>query len=54
VGLANLVFLPIANKLRMLLNIETTRREMILAGLMAIANAEHPQVIEERMQSYIH
>lgn len=54
VGLANLVFLPIANKLRMLLNIETTRREMILAGLMAIANGEHPQVIEERMQSYIH
>lgn len=54
VGLANLVFLPIANKLRMLLNIETTRREMILAGMMSIANGEHPQVIEERLQSYIH
>lgn len=53
VGLANLVFLPIANKLRMLLNIETTRREMILAGMMSIANGEHPQVIEERLQSYI-
>jgi chemotaxis protein MotA len=53
VGLANLVFLPIANKLRMLLNIETTRREMILAGMMSIASGEHPQVIEERLQSYI-
>lgn len=53
VGLANLVFLPIANKLRALLHIETMRREMILAGMMSIANGEHPQVIEERMQSYL-
>lgn len=53
VGLANLVFLPIANKLRALLNIETTRREMILAGMLSIANGEHPQVIEERLLSYL-
>ena len=53
VGLANLLFLPIANKLRGLLSIETIKREMILAGMVAIANREHPQVIEERMQSYM-
>jgi chemotaxis protein MotA len=53
VGLANLVFLPIANKLRAVLHLETIRREMILAGLMSIANGEHHQIIEERMQSYM-
>lgn len=53
VGLANLVFLPVANKLRAILQIETTRREMILAAMMSIAKGEHPQVIEERMLSYM-
>ncbi len=53
VGLANLVFLPISNKLRGILNIETVKREMILAGIIAISNHEHPQMIEERMQSYM-
>lgn len=53
VGLANLVFLPIANKLRAVLHLETIRREMILAGMISIASGEHHQIIEERMQSYM-
>lgn len=53
VGLANLVFLPVANKLRAILQIETTRREMLLASVVSIASGEHPQVIEERLLSYL-
>lgn len=53
VGLANLVFLPIYNKLKMLIDTEIARREMILEALMAIANNEHPRLIEERMQAHL-
>ena len=53
VGLANLVFLPIYQKLRMLIDTEIARREMVIEGLMAIANNEHPRLIEERMQAHL-
>ena len=53
VGLANLVFLPIYNKLKMLIDMEVARREMVLEALMAIANNEHPRLIEERMQAHL-
>lgn len=53
VSLANLVFLPIYNKLRTLIETEIARREMVLEALVAIANGEHPHLIEERMQAHL-
>ena len=37
----------------MLIDMEVARREMVLEALMAIANNEHPRLIEERMQAHL-
>lgn len=53
VGSANLLFLPIANKLKSLIGHQMTMREMLIEGLGAIANGENPRVIETKLQGYI-
>lgn len=53
VGLANLVFLPIANKLKNHVVEEAKRREMLLNAWVSIANGDHPRVTEERLYSYL-
>jgi chemotaxis protein MotA len=53
VGLANLVFLPIANKLKAHIDRMVSRREMIIDGLIGIANGDNPRIIESRLQGYI-
>ncbi|HCY62952.1 MAG TPA: flagellar motor protein [Oxalobacteraceae bacterium] len=52
VGLANLVFLPIANKLKSLLAREVAQREMLIAAFFGIALGDNPRVIEERMSAH--
>ena len=42
VAFANLLFLPIANKLK-----------LIVDGLVGIANGDHPKLVETKLQSYI-
>ena len=54
VGLANLVFLPIANKLKQLIQQDMMRREMLLNAWVSIARGDHPKIVEERLQSYLH
>jgi chemotaxis protein MotA len=53
VGAANLLFLPVANKLKSLIGREVRLREMIADGLEAIANGENPRNIELRLEGYI-
>jgi chemotaxis protein MotA len=53
VGLANLVFLPMSNKLKAHINRIISRREMIIDGLIGIANGDNPRIIESRLQGYI-
>ena len=53
VGLANLVFLPIANKLKTLIQQEMTRREMLLNAWVSIASGDHPRIVEERLLAYL-
>lgn len=53
VGLANLVFLPIANKIKALVAREVSMREMLIEGLVGIANGENPRSIEIRLQGYL-
>ncbi len=53
VGLANLVFLPIANKIKTLVAREVSLREMLIEGLVGIANGENPRSIEIRLQGYL-
>lgn len=53
VGLANLVFLPIANKLKNLISRQALLQEILVDGLVAIANGEHPSITENRLFGYI-
>ena len=53
VGAANLFFLPIANKLKFLIGKEMVKREMVVEGLVAIANGENPRLIETKLRGYI-
>ncbi|CAG0998949.1 Chemotaxis protein PomA [Methylophilaceae bacterium] len=52
VGFANLVFLPIAYKLRNHIQTEVTRREMLVDALVAIANGDHPRLLADRLAGY--
>jgi chemotaxis protein MotA len=54
VGLANLIFLPIANKLKQHLQIEILKREMLAHAFLSIRQGEQPALIQERMNSYWH
>ena len=53
VGLANLVFLPMSNKLKAHIHRLVTQREMLVDGLIGIANGDNPRIIESRLQGYV-
>ena len=53
VGLANLVFLPIANKLKLIVIDQVSQREMVMEGLCCIANGDNPHLIENKLQGYV-
>ena len=53
VGFANLIFLPISNRLRSIVNQSIQQREMITEALLAIATGENPHIIEERLAAYL-
>jgi chemotaxis protein MotA len=53
VGLANLAFLPIANKLKTLIARQVLMREMLVDGLVGIAKGENPRLIAGRLKGYI-
>ena len=53
VGVANLVFLPIAAKLKSTIKAQSSQREMIIEGLIAIADGENPRTIEMKLEGYL-
>lgn len=53
VGSANLLFLPIAGKLKILIGRQVNMREMLIDGLCMVANAENPRFIENKLRGYI-
>jgi chemotaxis protein MotA len=52
VGFANLIYLPIANKIRAIIHQQTMYREMILEGLVSIADGENPHAIENKLSAF--
>jgi len=51
--LANLVFFPLSGKLRYRSWRETMLREMTLTGVIAIAEGDHPSVLEQKLVAFI-
>jgi len=54
ISLANLFFLPVAAKLKGIIQRQTQVREMIIDGMMSIAQGENPRAIEAKLQGYLH
>jgi len=53
VGLANLLFLPIAGKLKLRHRQEMIAKEIILVGVIAILEGENPRLIEEKLKGFL-
>ena len=53
VALANLLFLPVANKLKAHLQHEMMRREMLLNAWVSIVKGDNPKLVEERLEAYL-
>lgn len=53
VGFANLFFLPMANKLKTIINNQTQFKLMILDGLISIAEGENPRNIDSKLKGYV-
>jgi chemotaxis protein MotA len=54
VGMANLFYLPIGDKLRYRHDLEMQRLDLIMEGVTAIQSGDNPRVIRTRLLSFIH
>jgi chemotaxis protein MotA len=52
IAFANLIFLPMSNKLKSAIHSQTQLRTMAIEGLIAIAQGENPRNIETKLQGY--
>jgi len=53
VGSANLFFLPVSSKVKSIIGLEMVKRQMVVDGLVSIANGENPRLIETRLRGFI-
>ncbi len=52
VGFANLFFIPVGNRLRHIVIAQSQYREMMIEGVIAIAEGENPRVIENKLAGF--
>ncbi len=50
---SNLIFLPLAGKLGIYSQAESTSKEMIVEGICAIAHGENPTAVREKMHAFV-
>ena len=53
VGLANLVYLPMAGKLKLKAKSQLVAKEIMLVGVISILEGENPRLIDEKLRSYL-
>ena len=53
IGAANLVFLPLATRLRARARQDALRRELVIDGVLALRDGASPGVLEERLAGYL-
>lgn len=52
VGSANLIFLPIAGRLRERAHLAARRRELLAEGVYAISQQEHPRMVAQKLRAF--
>lgn len=53
VGIANLVFLPIANKLKVRSGHEAALYDLIIEGVLALQEGDNPRVVQSKMEAFL-
>lgn len=53
IGSANVIYLPIANRLKSLSDAEVELRTLTLDGILAVQAGDNPRVVAEKLNSYI-
>ncbi|MDH5586559.1 MAG: flagellar motor protein [Nitrospirota bacterium] len=53
VGLANLIFLPMGNKIKIKAKDLIAGKLMVVEGLMSVAQGENPRMIEEKLSGFL-
>ncbi len=53
VGAANLIFLPLATRLRARARTEVLRRDLVIHGVLALREGASPGLVEERLSGYL-
>ena len=53
IGLANLLMLPIAARLKGMIHKQTEMREILIEGLVSIAQGDNPRQIESKLQGFL-
>ncbi|MFN8025639.1 MAG: flagellar motor protein [Acidimicrobiia bacterium] len=53
VAFANIVFLPIGNKIKRVADAEAERMELLLEGILAIQAGANPRVVEEKLVAHL-
>ncbi|MGI5891309.1 MAG: motility protein A [Bacillota bacterium] len=53
VFLANLIFLPIANKLKLRMEASLIEKEMIVEGICSIRNGQNPKILRDKLSVYL-
>ena len=51
--LSNLVFLPIAGKLRTRSKEEVLPKEMTIQGIISLSNGDHPRILEQKLKAFL-
>lgn len=54
IATANLLWLPMANKLKSVIRRQSMVREALIEGLVSIADGENPRNIESKLQGFLH
>ncbi len=53
VASANLIFLPLASKIRARAELEIQTMEMLLEGMLSIQNGENPQLVRRKLETFV-
>jgi len=51
--LANLIFLPIAGKLKTRSASEIMVKELIISGILSVQSGDNPRVLEQKLNSFL-
>ncbi|MEI8258414.1 MAG: flagellar motor protein [Deltaproteobacteria bacterium] len=54
VAVANILFLPVAGRIKLQLREEVTLKELALVGVLAIQEGMNPKLVRERLSEFVH